>query len=310
MCNSSFQINDTLSVFDESLIWVCICKGHFGSLVIFVTLVVFAIVGTPIHCWTLWVLIHGNIKPNSVFPLNINTVEMVFCIYSITYSFMINYPTVTGDRSVVFLFGLVWTVRPLLQIFMCVEHYLAVIHPVIFLRYKGIQYRIASAAAAWLIGAANSMRLIFIGIEYFPDRVFFLVFCIAVTIISFCCASVLYALKRPGPGKRTNVEITRKDKHNKSDRGRAVENQQKMKAFRIISHSLVSILICYFPQVVAYFMRIAKMSKHAYICNAFPLLLSFSLTAVLISSLVRMYNEGKIKEIMCFSKLRKQIKGK
>ncbi len=57
-------------------------------------------------------------------------------------------------------------------------------------------------------------------------------------------------------------------------------------------------------------MRIAKMSKHAYICNAFPLLLSFSLTAVLISSLVRMYNEGKIKEMMCFSKLRKQIKGK
>ncbi len=210
MCNSSFQINDTLSVFDESLIWVCICKGHFGSLVIFVTLVVFSIVGTPIHCWTLWVLIHGNIKPNSVFPLNINIVEMVFCIYSITYSFMTNYPTVTGDRSVVFLFGLVWTVRPLLQIFMCVEHYLAVIHPVIFLRYKGIQYRIASAAAAWLIGAANSMRLIFIGIEYFPDRVFFLVFCIAVTIISFCCASVLYALKRPGPGERTNVDITRK----------------------------------------------------------------------------------------------------
>ncbi len=310
MCNSSFQINDTLSVFDESVIWVFFCKGHFGSFVLFVTLVLFFIVGTPIHCWTLWVLIHGNIKPNSVFPLNINIVELFFCIHSIIYSFITNYPTVTGDRLVVFCIGLFWTVRPLLQIFMCMKHYLAVIHPVTFLRYKGTQYRIASAAAAWLIGAANSVRLIFIGIEYFPDRVFFLVFCIAVTIISFCCASVLYALKRPGPGERTNVEMTRKDRHNKTDRGRAVENQQKRKAFKIISHSLASILVCYFPQVVAYFMRIAKMSKHTYICNAFPLILSFSLTAVLISPLVRIYNEGQIKEIMCFSKLREQIKGK
>ncbi len=83
-------------------------------------------------------------------------------------------------------------------------------------------------------------------------------------IISFCCVSVLRALKRSGPGDRKNIEMTEKNRCNKSDRGRSVENQQKRKAFRIISHILMSILICYLPQVVAYITLIAEISKEMY----------------------------------------------
>ncbi len=209
-----------------------------------------------------------------------------------------------------FLFGLCWTVRPLLQICMCMEHYLAVIHPVKFLRYKGIQYRTALATAAWLIGMANSLRLNFIAINFFPDHMFFLFFWTAVIIISFCCVSVLRALKRSGPGDRKNIEMTEKNRCNKSDRGRSVENQQKRKAFRIISHILMSILICYLPQVVAYITLIAEISKEMYMCNIFPLSLCITAVTVIIAPLVRMYSEGHLKHILCLSKLREQIKDK
>jgi len=202
-----------------------------------------------------------------------------------------------GHYILHFLFGLGWTFRPLIQTFvcLCIEQYLAVIHPLIFLRYKDIQYRIALVAAAWLIAIGNSLRLVSFGLYYFQDHLFFVGFCIAAMITSFCCASVLRALKRPGPGDRKNVEMTEKDIHNKTDRGRAVENQQKRKAFRIISHILVSILICYLP-------LLAKVRNPSYICEAVPLILSITSVNLLISPLVRIYSEGHLKHILCFLK--------
>ncbi len=310
MCNSSFQGNNLTSTLDEMLKWYAMCQGHFGTLVVITTTALFLFVGTPIHCWSLWVFLHGNIKPKLVFPLNITVLELLFRIHCIVDLITTKYLTVAYHQFCMFLIGLCWTVRPFLQIFMCMEHYLAVIHPIIFLRYKGIQYRIASAAAAWLIGVANSVRLIFIRIEYFPDHVFFLFFCSGVIIISFCCASVLCALKRPGPGDRNNIEMTEKDIHNKTDRGRAVENQQKRKAFRIISHILASILVCYLPLVVAYFMRISNISEQVFACDTFPAILSITRITVFISPLVRMYSEGHLKHKLCLSMLREKMKGK
>ncbi len=116
---------------------------------------------------------------------------------------------------------------------------------------------------------------------------------------SFCSVSVLCALVRPGPGDRNNV------RNNKTDRGRAVENQQKRKAFRIISHILVSILVCYFPLVVTYFMCIADIvSTQFFLCEVVPPFLSITVITVFISPLFRMHSEGHLKHIMCFSKLK------
>jgi len=297
MCTSSITINNTNSIFDESVDWFCMCEGHFGPYATFITSILCFTVGSPIHCWSLWVYLRGNIKPNLVFPLNFTVLELFFCIQCIIDIIVISYPSLHGAHLANFLIGVSWTVRPLLQICMCVEKYLAVIHPIIFLRYKGIQYRITLAAAVWLISFGNGLRGVLSGTNYFKDHAFFLIFCIAVIITSFCCASVLWALKRPGPGNRNDVEMTKSD----AKRGKTPENQQKKKAFSIISHILVSILICYLPLVVIYFINIAKISKYLYLCEIVPLTLSISVTAVFFSPLVRMYSEGNLKLIMCFS---------
>ncbi len=304
MYNSSLQIDNSTSIFNEALN----CQGHFGIFFIFVVTTLFFIVGTPIHCWSLWLFLHGNIKPKLVFPLNITILELFCCFLCIVNLIINSYFSLKAYKLSLFLIGLCWTFRPLLQIFMCVEHYLAVIHPVIFLRYKGIQYRIALVAVAWLIGMGTGLRLLFIKVPFFPDDVMFFVFCIAVMIISFCCVSVLCALKRPGPGDRRNVETVEKDKHNKTERGRGIENKQKKKAFKIIFYILVSILICYLPLVIAYFMGISKIDQHLYLCDISPLILSIALIVVFISALFRMYNDH-LKHRVCFSKLLELVKG-
>ncbi len=305
MCNSSFIINNSILFIIEDVSWFCRCQEHFGPVVFVFTSVLCFIVGMPIHCWSLWVFLRGNFKPNMVFPLNIIILELIFCIQCIADFIDFKYSTTVSYSLSNFLIGLSWTFRPLIQMCMCIEQYLAVIHPVTFLRFKAIQYRIASAAAAWLIAVGNSSRLVSIKLNFFRDHVYFLVFCIAVITTSFCSVSVLSALVRPGPGDRNNVEMTEKDRNNKTDRGRAVENQQKRKAFRIISHILVSILICYFPLVVTYLMCIADIvSTHIFLCEVVPPILSITVITVLISPLFRMYSEGHLKHIMCFSKLR------
>ncbi len=79
---------------------------------------------------------------------------------------------------------------------------------------------------------------------------------------------------------------------------RTVENQQKRKAFRIISHILMSILICYIPNVVAYFMLIAEIISNLYTCIAFPLILSITMIFELILPLIRIYSEGHLKQAL------------
>ncbi|KAL1253304.1 hypothetical protein QQF64_017997 [Cirrhinus molitorella] len=64
--------------------------------------------------------------------------------------------------------GLVFTGRPLFQCLICVERYLAVVHPVTFLKYKPLRYR----------------------------------FLLALSIQLFCLVAVLRALKQSGPGER------------------------------------------------------------------------------------------------------------
>lgn len=291
MCNLSFQLTNTTSMFEESLNWFCLCSGYFGPPLLLLVSFLCFIVGLPVHCWCLWVYLRGNINVNLVFPLNITLLELLFCIQSIVDLIDVKFPSTIGYKIANFLIGVSWTARPIIQACMCIEQYLAVLRPVMFRKYKSIHRRIVFAAATWLIAVGNSLRLIFIEINYFRDHVLFVCFCIVVIVVSFCCISVLYALKSSGPGRC-----------NKTDKGRASKNQQKRRAFKKISHILVSILICYVPLVVAYFMSMSNIKKHLYMCEAAPLLLSFPMIAILFSPIVRMYNENNLKCLMCFSK--------
>ncbi len=60
-----------------------------------------------------------------------------------------------------FTLGLGITGRPLFQSLMCVERYLAVVHPVTFLKYKPLRYRVICCTAVWIIVLGSCLCCLF-----------------------------------------------------------------------------------------------------------------------------------------------------
>jgi len=131
----------------------------------------------------------------------------------------------------------------LFQCLMCVERYLAVVHPVTFLKYKPLRYRVICCTVVWFIVlgccflcllVSDEMELILLLLQFLP---FF-------SIQLFCCVAVLRALKQSGPGERA--------------RQRKEENHMKRRAFYLILITTVSMAIIYVPYIIIGFVTILK----------------------------------------------------
>ncbi len=122
-----------------------------------------------------------------------------------------------------FLLGLAVTGSPLFQCLICVERYLAVVHPVIFLKYKPLRYRVICCTVVWIITLGSSIicMLTFLKFIFYMCMWFLLLqFLLFLSIKLFCCLAVLRALKQSGPGER--------------GRQREEENHVKTRAFHLI----------------------------------------------------------------------------
>ncbi len=88
---------------------------------------------------------------------------------------------------------------------LCVERYLAVVHPVTFLKYKPLRYRVICFTAVWII-TLGSCLFCFLSKNctylWFMSIHLLIVFFIQM----FCCLAVLRALKQSGPGERKERE--------------------------------------------------------------------------------------------------------
>lgn len=120
-----------------------------------------------------------------------------------------------------------WNVKLQFHMLTCVELYLAVVHPVTYLRFKdsvGVRIRNIGAGFAWLL-------LIVWGIlSYLSDSVITMFLRLSLDglvliLVSFCYISILWTLKRPGPGDRAKYR----------DR----VNQSKQRASHIITVIMV-----------------------------------------------------------------------
>lgn len=98
----------------------------------------------------------------------------------------------------IFTAGFSITERSLFQGLMCVEHYLAVVHPVTFLKNKWF-----CSAVSWFTALSSCFLvcLLYWNIVMFMCY-FLLQFLLFLSVNLFCSVSVLWALKKPGPGER------------------------------------------------------------------------------------------------------------
>ena len=101
-----------------------------------------------------------------------------------------------------YLYSLTWSGETYFNILTCMERYLAVVHPIIYLGLRGergVRIRNICIGCVWLLTTVGLVPMS-LGIVSFVVDFCLLILCL--TVVIFCSLSVLCVLIRPGPGKQ------------------------------------------------------------------------------------------------------------
>ncbi|KAI2651549.1 Uracil nucleotide/cysteinyl leukotriene receptor [Labeo rohita] len=199
------------------------------------------IVGFPENLYVIWLIVTGagNGVASEFFSLNLSVCEILLCLQSLLSLLCGVFPTLF--QVVGFLLGICISGRPLFQCLICVDCYLAVVHPITFLKFKPLRYRVICCAVAWImiVFACVILTLNSTGFQMH----LFLCCCLGQAVLTlsvklFCCVAVLRALKQSGPGERRSKE-------------KAKENHMKRRAFNIIVMIILAVLLIYAAYLAA-----------------------------------------------------------
>ena len=109
-------------------------QGMTGTL-----LLPYVVVGLPANLWVMWLIIHGtkDSLAAELFHLNIAICETIFLLGTPLQLYCTFGPADSGP-AVIILVAEQWMLinfgRPLFQCCICLERYLAVVHPLTFIR--------------------------------------------------------------------------------------------------------------------------------------------------------------------------------
>ncbi|XP_051537035.1 C-C chemokine receptor type 5-like [Myxocyprinus asiaticus] len=206
--------------------------------------------GLPIHSYVIWLIVTGSGIASEFFNLNLSVSEIGNCLNCLFFVLSVWFSSLM--KLTQFSFGLVLSGRPLFQCLICVERYLAVVHPVTFLKFKPLRFKMICSTVAWIIclcfclvcmltiDSENIVHLWFLSIQ----------FLLVLSIQLFCLSAVLRALKQSGPGER--VEEREKKSH------------IKRRAFYLILITTVNMVIIYVPNaILGFFTVVTKQYIHA-----------------------------------------------
>ncbi|XP_042603784.1 C-C chemokine receptor type 8-like [Cyprinus carpio] len=192
----------------------------------------------PTHCYVIWLIIGtGSGVALEFFNLNLSVCEIGICLNSLF--FILSRWFSCLEVLDLFLAGFTFTGRPLFQCLMCVERYLAVLHPVTFLKYKPLRYRVICCTVVWISTLGSCLVCMYnLASKNSHAHAWFLTveLTLVISIQLFCLVAVLRALKQSGPGEK--------------GRKREVDNPMKRRALFLIVITTVTMFILFFPFVI------------------------------------------------------------
>ncbi|XP_059397950.1 proteinase-activated receptor 3-like [Carassius carassius] len=250
--------------------------------------------GVPTHSYVIWLIVTGTGSGIALefFNLNMSVCGIFFSMESL-FSLVSNWFTFRSLAAIThFLVGFTVTGHPLFQCLICIERYLAVVHPVTFLKYKPLRYRVICCTLAWIYIFGYSLFCMFSFLSftlYIYIWFISLQFVIYFPIQLFCLVAVIRALKQLGPGERR--------------REREEENHMKRKAFYVIRITTASLFITYVPFIITGFHSVATQQN-------IQIAWSFSYICFMLAGFVQpglyLYRTGKLSSF-CSPEFKRQI---
>lgn len=236
----------------------------------------------PLNVYVMWLILTGARLASDLFNLNLAMSDIFFSLSTIWFFVYVGVNCFFCFDVFMFFRGLFFIAHPLFQCCICVECYVGVVHPVLFLRFKALRYRVACCCVAWLINLVSCLY----SLNYSKSLQLYYFFILNLLFFSvklFCCLSVLRTLKRPGPGEK-NTETT--------------SNAMKRRAFKIILITMISMAVNFFLYVGAIPLQCCLKSLE--FINALSICTAVVLVAGFIQPLIYLHRAGKVP---CFREL-------
>ncbi|XP_060884996.1 C-C chemokine receptor type 3-like [Labrus mixtus] len=265
--------------------------GHCGNLVegiiVWASLsALFSLIGCP-ACgaviWEIWKKHRTgtSLTPNNVFMLNLTIMDLVF-LFFVPFGLcnFLLWHIMSVQMLSNFLYALNLAGRPLLTACICLDCYVAVVHPITYSKKKSLTPRVLMVAAVWTITAAQGFTSTVVD-ELNHSAWAMFVYVIALPVIVISDVSILWTLK-------------------KSHRAGKALHQKKKKAFQIITNSMVMTIVSYVPPVLVYILGDLILSdEKEYDCLlAIPILVTPTAGSA-IMPLLYLGNLGTLKNPCC-----------
>ncbi|XP_013859150.1 proteinase-activated receptor 3 isoform X2 [Austrofundulus limnaeus] len=190
--------------------------------------------GVPANLMVLW-LIHknkGDSSTSDIFIFHLAVLDVLFCLIPPLELVDLVFLTIDATWYVLhFVYG-IKDCSPLFLSCICLDRYVAVIHPITFTALKDQNHRTVLAFLVWLIILVYASLKCVGNIMNF-DKVFTVMILTAFAFMVFCNVAILWALRQSGPGKDTMHPV-------------------KKKAFRMVLVILAIIVFNYFPPVALF----------------------------------------------------------
>nr|XP_043868655.1 proteinase-activated receptor 3-like [Solea senegalensis] len=158
--------------------------------------------GIPANLIVLW-LIHknkGDSSTSDIFILHLAILDVFFCLIPPLELANIVFLTTSSTWYVLRFFYGLKDASPLFLSCICLDRYVAVVHPITFTELKDRHHRAVLAIVVWIIILAYAAAKCVGNIPNF-EKVFTAMILGAFAFMVFCNIAILWALRQSGPGR-------------------------------------------------------------------------------------------------------------
>lgn len=192
------------------------------------------LLGIPANVMVLW-LMHKNKRDSTtsdIFILHLAVLDILFCLSPPLELVNLVFFNISSTWYILRFFYGIKDSSPLFLSCICLDRYMAVVHPIMFTKLKDRQHRAVLAIVVWLIILAYAAAKCAGNIVNF-DKVFTVMILGAFTFMVFCNSAILWALRQSRPGRDEMHPV-------------------KKKAFKMVLIILAIIVFNYFPPVALF----------------------------------------------------------